>query len=82
MNANPYSPENYIHNILPNVLISTDDDPITIFKLALSLTRQCTQTNNTVQTVLGEKCLTVDDAVKAVKAMADGNVREKLCQEV
>lgn len=81
MNSNSYSPENYIHNLLPNVLISTDDDPIVVFKLALSLTKICNQMNNTICTVVGEECHTVGDAVKAVKDMSDMTAEDKLRQK-
>ena len=67
------SPEAYIHKMLPNVLISNDDDQSSIFELALHLTKMYDHGIDTIRAVLGDKCCTVATALDVVKVIQDGS---------
>ena len=66
------SPEAYIHKILPNVLISNDDDQSHIFELALHLTKMYDHGVDTVRAVLGDKCCTVATALDILQKVREG----------
>ena len=68
-----YSPEVYIHKMLPKVLISSNDDQSSIFELALHLTKMYDHGVDTVRAVLGDKCCTVATALDILQEVREGS---------
>ena len=73
LSTDPLTPEDYIHQILPNVLISNDDDQSSIFELALHLTKMYDHGIDTIRAVLGNKCCTIATVLDVVKAVQAGS---------
>lgn len=73
MGTAPLTPEDYIHQILPNILVINTDDQSHIFELALHLTKMYDHGVDTVRAVLGDKCCTVATALDIIQEIKDGS---------
>ena len=72
MGTAPLTPEDYIHQILPNILVVNTDDQSHIFELAIQLTKMYDHGVDTVWAVLGDKCCTVATALDILQKVREG----------
>lgn len=72
MGTAPLTPEDYIHQILPNVLVVNTDDQSRVFELALHLTKMYDHAIDTIKAVLGDKCCIVETALDIIQEVREG----------
>ena len=73
MGTPPLTPEDYIHQILPNILVVNTDDQSSIFELSLHLTKMYDHGIDTIRAVLGDKCCTIATVLDVVNAVQAGS---------